>query len=120
MIGAGAALLLWCVRDFYVAGRGTLAPWDPPRRLVSVGLYRVSRNPMYVAVLVILAGWAVAYWSAPLTIYAITVAIAFHLRAVRWEEPTLARLHGAEWTRYRERVPRWLRWRDRRTDPGDP
>ena len=30
----GFALLLWCVRDFYVAGRGTLAPWSPPRNLV--------------------------------------------------------------------------------------
>jgi hypothetical protein len=36
---AGIVVLLWCVRDFYVAGKGTLAPWDPPRRLVRVGLY---------------------------------------------------------------------------------
>src|SRR6185436_8584710 len=50
----GVLVLLWCVRDFYVAGKGTLAPWDPPRHLVSVGLYRYSRNPMYVGVLLIL------------------------------------------------------------------
>ena len=54
----GIGLLLWCVRDFYVAGRGTLAPWAPPERLVIVGLYRLSRNPMYIAVLIILCGWA--------------------------------------------------------------
>ena len=60
----GVFLLLWCVRDFYVAGKGTLAPWDPPRRLVIVGLYRRSRNPMYVAVSLVLIGWALAYWSA--------------------------------------------------------
>lgn len=35
-----------------------LAPWDPPKRLVIVGLYRFVRNPMYVAVLTILMGWA--------------------------------------------------------------
>lgn len=44
---AGTFMLLWCVRDFYVAGKGTLAPWAPPRNLVVVGLYRWSRNPMY-------------------------------------------------------------------------
>ncbi len=60
LLGLGTVLLLWCVRDFYVAGRGTLAPWDPPRHLVTVGLYRVSRNPMYLAVLLVLTGWAIA------------------------------------------------------------
>ena len=41
----GFALLIWCVRDFYVAGKGTLAPWDPPKRKVVVGLYRFVRKP---------------------------------------------------------------------------
>ena len=54
MLALGSALLLWCVRDFYVAGKGTLAPWDPPKRLVRVGLYRFTRNPMYVSVTTIL------------------------------------------------------------------
>src|SRR5882757_5021684 len=58
VLGLGTLLLLWCVREFYVAGRGTLAPWAPPERLVIVGLYRFCRNPMYVAVLTILCGWA--------------------------------------------------------------
>ena len=44
----GIGLLLWCVREFYVRGKGTLAPWDPPRHLVASGLYRISRNPMYL------------------------------------------------------------------------
>ena len=46
----GSAALLWCVRDFYVSGKGTLAPWAPPVYLVVAGLYRYTRNPMYVAV----------------------------------------------------------------------
>jgi protein-S-isoprenylcysteine O-methyltransferase Ste14 len=107
-LGLGTFLLLWCVRDFYIAGRGSLAPWAPPERLVIVGLYKYSRNPMYVAVVMILCGWALAFESRALWIYAAVVAVAFHLRVVLGEEPWLARAHGAEWTAYRARVPRWL------------
>jgi protein-S-isoprenylcysteine O-methyltransferase Ste14 len=104
----GTVLLLWCVRDFYVSGKGTLAPWSPPRRLVVVGLYRWSRNPMYIAVSLILIGWAMAYRSTTLLTYAVMVMLAFHLRVVLGEEPWLARTHGEEWERYKLRVPRWL------------
>jgi protein-S-isoprenylcysteine O-methyltransferase Ste14 len=105
---AGLALLLWCVRDFYVAGKGTLAPWAPPRHLVTVGLYRYSRNPMYVAVSLMLAGWALSFWSVTLAIYTSFVIVAFHLRVLFGEEPWLARTHGEAWEKYRARVPRWL------------
>lgn len=105
---AGVVFLLWTVRDFYVAGRGTLAPWSPPKALVVIGLYRVSRNPMYVAVLLILAGWAIGFRSLALTIYALAVAALFHLRVVFGEEPWLARTHGEHWSAYKARVPRWL------------
>ena len=104
----GLLLLLWCVRDFYIAGKGTLAPWSPPRHLVTVGLYRYTRNPMYVAVAIMLVGWAVAFASSALAIYAGFVIGAFHLRVVYGEEPWLARTHGAAWDEYRARVPRWL------------
>ena len=104
----GFALLVWCAREFYVAGKGTLAPWSPPRHLVTSGLYRYSRNPMYVAVAMMLAGWALAFASSTIAIYAGFVIGAFHLRVVYGEEPWLARTHGAAWDEYRSRVPRWL------------
>ena len=105
---AGFVLLLSCVRDFYVAGKGTLAPWSPPRNLVTVGLYRFSRNPMYVAVALMLVGWSVCAWSRTLAIYTCFVIGAFHFRVVFGEEPWLARTHGAAWEKYRTRVRRWL------------
>ena len=113
LLAPGLALLLWCVREFYVTGKGTLAPWDPPRHLVAVGPYRVSRNPMYLGVLLILAGWTIAFASATLAVYALIVAGAFHLRVRLNEEPFLSRTHGAQWTQYSGRVPRWL-FRSRR------
>ena len=121
LLALGLGLLLWCVRDFYVAGRGTLAPWAPPEQLVVVGLYRVTRNPMYVAVVLILVGWALAFGGLALWLYAGAVAIAFHLRVVFGEEPWLARRHGEQWTRYRASVPRWLlpRRPSRERPPGD-
>lgn len=107
-LGPGIVLLLWCVREFYVTGRGTLAPWAPPKKLVVTGLYRLSRNPMYVAVSVILWGWAWGFHSRSLAIYAAVVMVCFHLRVVFGEEPWLAKAHGEEWVRYRARVRRWL------------
>lgn len=112
-LSLGVGLLLWCVREFYVAGKGTLAPWAPPQKLVATGLYRFSRNPMYIAVLLVLFGWALGFRSRTLAIYALVVMLAFHLRVVFGEEPWLARTHGEEWFRYKARVPRWFGFRRR-------
>ena len=107
-LAAGLVLLLLCVRAFYREGRGTLAPWDPPRALVTTGVYGLSRNPMYVAVVLVLCGWALGFWSPALGVYAIVVMVGFHLRVVFGEEPWLARTHGEAWIRYKARVPRWI------------
>lgn len=108
LLCAGTVGLLWCVRDFYVQGKGTLAPWAPPQSLVVVGLYRLSRNPMYLCVLTVLAGWAITFASGGLGVYAACIAAAFHLRVVLGEEPWLLRRHGAIWSDYVQRVPRWV------------
>jgi protein-S-isoprenylcysteine O-methyltransferase Ste14 len=98
---------------FSAAGKGTLAPWDPPRRLVVVGLYRFTRNPMYVGVLTLVLGWTLLLGSPWLAAYVVVLAAVFHLRTVLYEEPHLARLFGVEWERYRAAVPRWLPRRPR-------
>lgn len=108
MVALGSAGLLWCVRDFYMSGKGTLAPWAPPQELVVVGLYRYSRNPMYVSVALILLGWAISFRSAGLLAYALAMMLAFHLRVILGEEPWLARVHGAAWQEYSRRVRRWF------------
>jgi protein-S-isoprenylcysteine O-methyltransferase Ste14 len=107
-LGLGIFLLLWCVREFYVAGRGTLAPWDPPQHLVTTGPYRISRNPMYIGVVTILVGWCVLWGSRTLVIYTVLFLCGFHLRVLLFEEPWAARQFGAQWQAYRARVPRWV------------
>ena len=104
----GLALLVWTAVAFSRHGRGTIAPWDPPRSLVTHGAYRVSRNPMYIAVLLVLAGWAMAFQSTALAVYAGCVAVAFHIRILVHEEPSLERLFKNEWAVYCSRTPRWL------------
>jgi protein-S-isoprenylcysteine O-methyltransferase Ste14 len=108
LICLGTFLLLWCVREFYVAGRGTLAPWDPPRHLVTSGPYRISRNPMYLGVDTILAGWCTLWGLRTLIIYSALFVLGFHSRVLLHEEPWARRQFGAEWDAYRARVPRWL------------
>jgi protein-S-isoprenylcysteine O-methyltransferase Ste14 len=107
-LGLGTLLLLWCVREFYVARRGTLAPWAPPERLVTSGPYRFSRNPMYIAVVTILVGWCTLWASRTLIIYTAVVLCAVYLRVRLAEEPWAARRFGAQWEAYRGCVPRWL------------
>lgn len=107
-VGAGSVLLLWCTREFYVAGRGTVAPWSPPQKLVTGGPYSVSRNPMYVAVVIVLCGWCVWFASRTLILYTVAVAGAFHLRILFYEEPRLHKAFGDPWLRYRMRVGRWF------------
>ena len=105
---AGSAALLWCVRDFAVRGRGTLAPVDPPRELVAAGLYRWVRNPMYVGVVTTLLGFALWYASGTMVFYAGCVFLGFHLFVTLYEEPNLEQRFGDSYRRYRAEVRRWI------------
>lgn len=104
----GLVVLGWCVRDFYVSGKGTLAPWAPPSRLVIVGLYRYTRNPMYLGVLLIVCGFALLFTSPLVATYLVIVAMSFHVRVIIVEEKWLARKFGDEWIKYEHSVSRWI------------
>src|SRR5215510_1528724 len=69
----GAVIYAWCVWDFATFGRGTPAPIDAPKKLVVRGLYRYTRNPMYVGVLTVIIGWAVLFQAAALVLYVLIV-----------------------------------------------
>jgi protein-S-isoprenylcysteine O-methyltransferase Ste14 len=105
--GAGATLAAACIATFVVVGRGTPAPFDPPRRLVVRGPYRRVRNPMYVGATAALVGAALCYDSLPLLAYAGGFVAAMHAFVVLYEEPTLRRTFGAEYGEYCRRTGRW-------------
>lgn len=106
--GGGGAIYLWCVWDFAAFGRGTPAPIDAPKKLVMRGLYRYTRNPMYLGVITVILGWAVLYQVVSLALYAAVLAGFFHLFVILYEEPQLTELFGAEYAAYRNTVNRWL------------
>ncbi len=108
LLALGGVIYAWCVWDFAVFGRGTPAPIDAPKKLVVRGLYRYTRNPIYLGVLTVLLGWAVMFQGAALLIYTFCVGICFHLFVVFYEERRLGRQFGAEYHDYCEKVDRWL------------
>jgi protein-S-isoprenylcysteine O-methyltransferase Ste14 len=109
VLGAvGAAVALWCVFTFATIGRGTPAPFDPPRRLVIQGPYRFVRNPMYIGAGLALASAALFYESLPLLCYTGLFFLITHLFVLWYEEPTLRQTFGQEYEAYCRDVRRWL------------
>jgi protein-S-isoprenylcysteine O-methyltransferase Ste14 len=104
----GAVVAVWCIATFVVIGRGTPAPFDPPRNLVVVGPYRWVRNPMYIGAALALAGAALFYESWALLGYCAAFLSVTHLFVVAYEEPVLRATFRDEYVRYCERVRRWL------------
>ncbi len=104
---AGAVVALWCIFTFATIGKGTPAPFDPPRRLVIRGPYRFVRNPMYIGAGLALASAALFYESLPLLAYAGLFFLATHVFVVLYEEPTLRRTFGPEYEAYCRQVSRW-------------
>lgn len=105
-IGLGA--LIECFVRFALRGRGTPAPLLPTEVLIVSGLYRFVRNPMYVAVFLIVAGQGVLFGSTPILLYAACVWIAFTLFVLLYEEPTLRRRFGQQYSEYCTHVHRWV------------
>lgn len=104
----GVSTLLWCIAEFAVKGRGSLAPVDEPRFVVRSGLYRYVRNPMYLSVFTTLTGETLLFRSPWLIAWALGFSLAFALLVVTYEEPHLRRRFGRSYEEYLRTVPRWV------------
>jgi protein-S-isoprenylcysteine O-methyltransferase Ste14 len=105
---AGTAFLLSAFARFALEGLGTPAPIAPTERLVVGGVYRFVRNPMYLAVLAIIAGQVLLFASWAVLVYGLAMAATMYLFVRLHEEPTLKRRYGTQYDTYRRNVPGWL------------
>ena len=108
LFALGIGLYLRCVWDFAVSGGGTPAPIDAPKRLVTNGVYRYSRNPIYIAELTLIAGWAILFTAPIIVAYGVVLFVVLSLAVRRYEEPRLARQFGDQYAAYTAETGRWL------------
>jgi protein-S-isoprenylcysteine O-methyltransferase Ste14 len=108
LVAAGLALVSWCITLFARVGKGTLAPWDPTSKLVAVGPYRYTRNPMITGVGSILTGEALATGSWRLGVWTLIFVALNHIHFLLFEEPGLERRFGEPYLQYKRTVPRWI------------
>jgi protein-S-isoprenylcysteine O-methyltransferase Ste14 len=108
LVVVGAAVAIACIFAFARFGRGTPAPFDPPRHLVVRGPYKFVRNPMYLGAGTALLGAALFYSSIGIVAYTGLLLALTHTFIVVYEEPTLRRTFGTEYEDYARRVRRWL------------
>jgi len=104
----GLGLFSWGVSLFARVGQGTLAPWDPTRRLVAVGPYRHVRNPMISGVALMLLGQALFWGSGILGLWAGCFVLINHIYFLLSEEPGLEQRFGNSYRLYKSNVPRWI------------
>ncbi len=108
LLAAGGAIAASCIAMFVTRGRGTPAPFDPPRVFVAGGPYRYVRNPMYVGAVLSLLGGGLVAASPAIVLLAAGFWLLAHTLVLLYEEPALARRFGAAYARYRSQVNRWL------------
>jgi protein-S-isoprenylcysteine O-methyltransferase Ste14 len=104
----GVALFVTSLHHFFTFGKGTLAPWDPPRNLVIRGPYRYVRNPMIGGVIFMLFAIALIMRSMPHLIWAFTFLCINAVYIPLYEERSLAHRFGSEYQRYRRHVRRFI------------
>lgn len=105
---AGLTFFGWSLYLFATKGKGTLAPWDPPRKLVVTGPYRYVRNPMIAGVLMLVAGEALVHGSSTIGWWAFGFLAVNQIYFMILEEPQLERRFGESYRVYKSSVPRWI------------
>jgi protein-S-isoprenylcysteine O-methyltransferase Ste14 len=104
----GFGLFGWCVSLFARVGQGTLAPWDPTKKIVVIGPYQFVRNPMISGVAGMLFGQALFHGSWVVGLWACIFVTINHVYFLVSEEPGLEARCGESYRVYKANVPRWI------------
>jgi protein-S-isoprenylcysteine O-methyltransferase Ste14 len=107
-VGVGLLLMVATIRWFMTVGQGTLAPWEPPQRLVVRGVNRHLRNPMISGALFVLFGESLLTASLPLFCWFAFAGVLNAVYIPLVEEPGLVKRYGDEYVTYKRHVPRWV------------
>jgi protein-S-isoprenylcysteine O-methyltransferase Ste14 len=108
LLAAGLLLFIASLARFVGEGKGTLAPWDPPKQFVVTGPYRFVRNPMISGVILILFGEAALFRSQPHLVWAALFLAGNFVHIPLVEEPALRRRFGASYDEYCRHVGRLI------------
>lgn len=108
LVIAGAVIALIASLTFMKFGKGTPAITEPPKKLVIKGLYRRTRNPIYIAHVLIYLGLFLFFGHVLLFVLFITGFIGLYLYIIIIEEPILKKRFGEDYLNYMRSVPRWL------------
>ena len=108
LFAIGVAGWIVCLDAFSRHGRGTPAPPDAPRHLVTRGLFRIVRNPIIASEIMVVWGEALYVASGGIVLYAIAATVGAHLVVLRIEEPVLRERFGESYEAYCRNVRRWL------------
>lgn len=104
----GFTFHLYCIRLFRLFGKGTPVPIEPPKKLVVRGIYKYTRNPMYVCLSLDLFGYFLLFGHISLLLYLLIAWLSFHLFIIFYEEPILKIKFGKDYIDYCKNTPRWL------------
>jgi protein-S-isoprenylcysteine O-methyltransferase Ste14 len=107
-VGIALVLILRTVALFFKIGKGTPAPWDPPKKLVVLGPYRYMRNPMITGALLVLLAESLFFQSWPIVCWMGVFFIGNVFYFPLAEEKDLQRRFGKDYAVYRRNVPRWI------------
>ena len=101
--------IIWITVSLFTDhGKGTPAPYSPPKILVAIGIYRYVRNPMMIGVWCVLVGEANLFMSGGILIWFLIFFIGSILFVTLWEEGDLERRFGESYREYKRKVPRWI------------
>lgn len=104
----GILIFIQTVWMFIRIGKGTLAPWDPTRKMVTGSLYGYVRNPMILGVFTVLIGESILFMSFSIAVWTFLFFIINTVYFIFSEEPGLEKRFGTEYEEYKQNVPRWI------------